>query len=179
MTHNGYNPFSTHLVGINMKFTVHACVFATIILFFCAASTAQTSVKRIQSERGLIATAVWAGDTLYVSGQLPAPTPADPATGARPKIEGDTRAQTLNTLNVIQGILKEQGLTMGDIVQMRVYLVADPTTGKADFAGMNDAYRQFFGTKEQPNKPARATVITGLVVPNALVEIEVIAVKSK
>ena len=74
-------------------------------------------------------------------------------------------AQTINTLNVIQNILKEQGLAMSDVVQMRVYLVPDPATGKADFAGMNDAYRQFFGTKEQPNKPVRATIITSLVVP--------------
>ena len=45
---------------------------------------------------------------------------------------------------------------------------------------MNDAYKQFFGTKEQPNKPVRATIqAAALVVPNALVEIEVVAVKSK
>lgn len=141
--------------------------------------SAQTTVKRFGSERSIIASAIWAGDTLYVSGQLPAPTPADPAKGTRAMIEGDTKAQTINTLNVIQNILKEQGLGMGDIVQMRVYLVPDATTGKADFAGMNEGYKQFFGTKEQPNKPVRATVITGLVIPNALVEIEVVAVRSK
>ena len=45
---------------------------------------------------------------------------------------------------------------------------------------MNDAYKQFFGTKEQPNKPVRATIqAAALVVPNALVEIEVVAVRSK
>ena len=81
----------------------------------------------------------------------------------------------------IQGILKEQSLGMGDIVQMRVYLIGDPAQGgKLDFAGMNDAYKQFFGTKEQPNKPVRTTTqAAALVVPNALVEIEVVAVKSK
>jgi len=150
-----------------------------IAAFCCTTAIAQTTVKRIQSDRSIIATAVWAGDTLYVSGQLPAPTPADPAKGTKAMIEGDTKAQTINTLNVIQNILKEQGLAMSDVVQMRVYLVPDLATGKADFAGMNDAYRQFFGTKEQPNKPVRATIITSLVVPNALVEIEVVAVKAK
>ena len=45
---------------------------------------------------------------------------------------------------------------------------------------MNDAYKQFFDTKEQPNKPVRATIQAAeLVVPNALVEIEVVAVRSK
>ncbi len=142
---------------------------------------AQTTVKRFGSDKSIIANAIWVGDTLYMSGQLPAPTPGDPAKGTKPTIEGDTKAQTLNTLNVIQGILKEQGLGMGDIVQMRVYLIGDPAqSGKLDFGGMNDAYKQFFGTKEQPNKPVRATIqAAALVVPNALVEIEVVAVKSK
>ena len=142
---------------------------------------AQTTVKRFGSDKSIIASAIWVGDTLYVSGQLPASTPGDPAKGLKPTIEGDTKAQTVSTLNVIQGILKEQGLGMGDIVQMRVYLIGDPAQGgKLDFGGMNDAYKQFFGTKEQPNKPVRATIqAAALVVPNALVEIEVVAVRSK
>ncbi len=132
-------------------------------------ANAQTTVKRYGSEQSIIASAIWVGDTLYVSGQLPSP------------IAGDTKTQTISTLNVIQTILKEQGLGMGDVVQMRVYLVGDPAQGgKLDFAGMNEAYKQFFGTKEQPNKPVRATIqAAALVVPNALVEIEVVAVRSK
>jgi enamine deaminase RidA (YjgF/YER057c/UK114 family) len=43
-----------------------------------------------------------------------------------------------------------------------------------DFEGMMAAYSQFFGTKEQPNLPARSTVqVAGLVAPGMLVEIEV------
>jgi len=136
------------------------------VAFFSLAQAA-TPVTRIGPEKSFLATAIWAGDTLYVS-------------GTKPGYEGDTKAQTISTLNIIQGILKEQGLGMGDIVQMRVYLVPDPATGKLDFTGMNDAYKQYFGTKEQPNKPARATIQAGaLVVPGALVEIEVVAVRSK
>jgi enamine deaminase RidA (YjgF/YER057c/UK114 family) len=143
-------------------------------------ASAQMTVKRFGSDKSIIASAIWAGDTLYVSGQLPAPTPpADPSKGTTPIIQGDTKAQTINTLNVIQGILKEQGLGMGDIVQMSVFLVPDPATGKLDFAGMNEGYKQFFGTKDQPNKPVRATIQAGLVIPNALVEIAVVAVRSK
>lgn len=130
---------------------------------------AQTSVKRFGSEKSIIANAIWVGDTLYLSGQLPTP------------ISGDTKTQTISTLNVIQEILKEQALGMGDIVQMRVYLVGDAAQGgKLDFTGMNEAYKLFFGTKEQPNKPVRATIqAAALVVPGALVEIEVVAVRSK
>lgn len=84
-------------------------------------------------------------------------------------------------LTKIQGILKEQGLTMGNVVQMHVFMAADPANGgKLDFDGMNKAYDQFFGTQQQPNKPTRATVqVAALVAPWGLVEIEVVAVRSK
>lgn len=154
---------------------------AMLLASFAGGTFAQATVKRFGSDKSIIANAIWVGDTLYLSGQLPAPTPGDPAKGTRTMIEGDTRAQTISTLTVIQNILKEQGLGMGDIVQMRVYLVSDPALGgKLDFAGMNDAYKMYFGTKDQPNKPVRATIqAAALVVPNALVEIEVVAVRSK
>jgi len=49
-----------------------------------------------------------------------------------------------------------------------------------DFDGMNQAYDQFFGTPRQPNKPVRATVqVAALVQPWGLVEIEVVAVRSR
>jgi enamine deaminase RidA (YjgF/YER057c/UK114 family) len=143
--------------------------------------TAQTPVKHIQTPTAAIATAVWAGDTLYVSGQLANPvTPADAAKGT-PGIYGDTKAQSMSALTKIQTILKENGLGMGDVVMMHVFLAADPALGgKLDFAGMMSAYTQFFGTTEQPNKPARSAMqVAALAAAGALVEIEVIAVKSK
>jgi 2-iminobutanoate/2-iminopropanoate deaminase len=142
-----------------------ACLLATALLALPAA--AQTRVTHIQTEQSGIATAVWAGDTLYLSGKL------------AKSYAGDTRAQTTDIFKQFEAALKEQGLAMGDVVQMRVYLVADPA-GKLDFAGMNDAYQEFFGTAAQPNKPARVTVqVAALVVPKALVEIELVAVRSK
>ena len=69
----------------------------------------QVTVKHIQTEKSPIATAVWAGDTLYVSGQLANPvTPADAAKGT-PADYGDTKTQTASILNKVQAILKEQG----------------------------------------------------------------------
>jgi enamine deaminase RidA (YjgF/YER057c/UK114 family) len=45
-----------------------------------------------------------------------------------------------------------------------------------DFAGMMRAYREQFGTAQQPNRPARSTMqVAGLVDPDWLVEIEVTA----
>ena len=145
------------------------------------ASGAAQSVRRIQPATAAIATAVWAGDTLYVSGQLPNPTtPADPAKGTA-AVYGDTRTQTDSVLRKIEAILKEQSLTMGDVVKMTVFLAGDPAMGnRMDFAGMMASYTQFFGTSVQPNKPARSTVqVAALVAPLALVEIEVVAVRSR
>jgi enamine deaminase RidA (YjgF/YER057c/UK114 family) len=46
-----------------------------------------------------------------------------------------------------------------------------------DFTGFMAGYTKFFGTKEQPNKPARSTFqVAGLAGPGILVEIEVVAV---
>ena len=51
---------------------------------------------------------------------------------------------------------------------------------KLDFQGMNAAYNKYFGTADQPNKPARSTVqVAALVTPGALMEIEVQAVRGK
>ena len=82
----------------------------------------------------------------------------------------------------IQKFLEAQKLTLGDVVMMHVYLGADPAKdGKMDYAGMMAGYSQFFGTKDQPNKPARTTV--QVVLPagarGGLVEIDLIAVRPR
>jgi enamine deaminase RidA (YjgF/YER057c/UK114 family) len=160
-----------------MKYTITAgLLFAGVL----AAQTG-TTVKHIQPGTAVIASAVWVGDTLYVSGQVPSPvTPADSNKGTA-AVWGDTKTQAANTFGKIEAILKEQGLAMRDVVMMHVYLVGDPANGgKMDFAGLNAAYSQHFGTKEQPNKPARTTVqVAALAAQGPLVEIEVIAAKSK
>jgi len=138
-------------------------------------------VQRVQPANARFASVIWAGDTLYVAGQMASPvTPEDPA-HKKPAVYGDTRTQTLSVLTKIQSLLKEQGLTMGDVVQMHVFLAADPAKGnKLDFEAMNEAYDQFFGTAQQPNKPVRATVqVAALVQPWGLVEIEVVAVRPR
>ncbi len=117
-----------------------------------------------------ISQGVWVGNTLYLSGTL---DPDFSKAGAK-----DTKAQTIGALQSIQKTLTAQKLTLGDVVMMHVYLAADPATGKMDFAGFMGGYTQFFGTKQQPNKPARSAMqVAALAAPGALVEIEVIAVK--
>ena len=115
---------------------------------------------------------VWAGDTLYVSGWL------DPDL----KKHTDTTSQTVSLIKDIQKFPESQKLTLGDVVMMHVYLGGDPAKdGKMDYAGMMAGYSQFFGTKDQPNKPARTTV--QVVLPagarGGLIEIDLIAVRPK
>ena len=141
---------------------------------------AQSQVRHIQEDDRPIATGVWVGDTLYLSGQLASPvSPADAAKGTA-AVYGDTETQTMSTLTKIEATLKNEGLTMADVVMMHVYMAGDPAKGgKLDFSGMMAAYTRFFGTKEQPNKPARSAMqVAALAATWALVEIEVIAVKS-
>jgi enamine deaminase RidA (YjgF/YER057c/UK114 family) len=156
-------------------------VMAVVLATAACAMQAQVVVKHLQDDKSPIASGVWAGDTLYLSGQLASPvTPADAAKGT-PAAYGDTKTQALSALNKIQGLLQAQGLDMKDVVKMTVFLAGDPAKdNKLDFPGLQAAYTQFFGTKDQPNKPARSAMqVAALAAPWALIEIEVIAVKSK
>jgi len=111
---------------------------------------------------------------VYVSGMTP---PAINPNAPKGSVEtyGDTKTQTLGVLKRLSDALQTRGLTFADVVMMRVYLVGDPAKeGRMDFDGMMSAYKQYFGTVQQPNKPARITVqVASLVGPGMLVEIEV------
>ncbi len=115
---------------------------------------------------------------VFLSGALP--DVADPhAPQGTSAAYGDTRTQTESVLRKLRGVLEEQGLGLGDIVQLRVFLVGVPELeGRLDFAGLQAGYTPFFGTPEQPNKPARTAIqVAGLPLPGALVEIDGIAVR--
>jgi enamine deaminase RidA (YjgF/YER057c/UK114 family) len=118
-------------------------------------------------------------ETIYLSGSIPQPVNVK-ATNPAEKF-GDTKTQTISVMKQIEATLEKQQLSMSDVVMMHVYLVGDPAKdGHMDFAGMMAGYTQFFGTPEQPNKPARSAVqVAALAVPGAMVEIEVIAVRKR
>jgi enamine deaminase RidA (YjgF/YER057c/UK114 family) len=120
-----------------------------------------------------------AGKTIiFHSGTTPAPL--DPkAEAGTPAYWGDTKTQAVSAFTRIKESLDGMKLGFGNVVAMTVYLVGDPAkAGRMDFDGFMAAYSQYFGTKEQPNLPARSTVqVAGLVAPGMLVEIEVQLVK--
>jgi enamine deaminase RidA (YjgF/YER057c/UK114 family) len=124
------------------------------------------------------AVSVSAGTDLYfLSGAVPRLINQDAPKGSTAAY-GDMETQATNSLTAIKGTLGRLGLDMGDVIKMTAFLVADPTTNKLDFEGFMTGYKKYFGTPEQPNKPARSAVqIAALVAPGALVEIEVVAAK--
>ena len=119
------------------------------------------STEKAPAAIGPYSQAVQAGNTVYVSGQLP----IDPATGA---FAGeDIRAQTRQSLTNIRSILEAVGADMSKVVKTTVIL-----KNIADFAAMNEVYAEFFAAPY----PARAAFQVAALPKDALVEIECVAV---
>jgi 2-iminobutanoate/2-iminopropanoate deaminase len=104
--------------------------------------------------------AIRLGNMLYSSGQIA----LDPKTGDF--LSGEIEAETEQTLNNVQAILKAAGMDMANVVKTNVYL-ADMN----HFARMNAVYKKYFGE----SKPARACVQVAALPKGAKVEIDVIA----
>lgn len=119
------------------------------------------STEKAPAAIGPYSQAVQAGNTVYVSGQLP----IDPATGA---FAGeDIRAQTRQSLTNIRSILEAVGADMSKVVKTTMLL-----KNIADFAAMNEVYAEFFAAPY----PARAAFQVAALPKDALVEIECVAV---
>jgi enamine deaminase RidA (YjgF/YER057c/UK114 family) len=157
-----------------MRFSI---LLAATALAAGTAAGAQ-EIRRAGPQTSPIATsvAVPPGSLLvYVSGTTPDPVMPGAQQGTVERY-GDTATQTRSILRKIRAELTQHGLSLSDVVMMRVYLVAPPGQPRMDFSGMMTAYREFFGTETQPNRPARSTMaVDGLVDPGWLVEIEVTA----
>lgn len=99
--------------------------------------------------------------TYYFSGQIG----INPKTGLL--VEG-FRAQMYQVLENINGLIQSQELSTDNIVKTTIFL-----TDLENFNQVNEAYMSFF---EKPY-PARSTVEVSRLPKDALVEIEVIAVR--
>lgn len=161
-----------------------------IILFVALASltyfsqnaqgTPPEQVKFYGSPESSIAAAVAvpAGQSYFwTSGTVPPILDPDAPEGSRERY-GDTQTQAIGTLRRIEERLKEVGLSLSDVIYLRVYLVPDKfKDNQVDYKGWFDAYSQFFNTPENPHKVARSTVgVASLVIPDWLIEIEAVAV---
>ena len=166
----------------SIRFLTTAAALAALALSG-AASAQVTKLKSNPAALILDAADVKAGtDMIFVSGQLPAPLdPAKPMSEIK-SIEdyGDSKTQTISVLGKIRKILESRGYSMADVVKMTLFIAADPKLGKIDFAGVNEGFKQFFGTAENPSTTARSAFqVANLVGPYFLIEIEAIAAKKK
>ena len=118
------------------------------------------STTKAPAAIGPYSQAIQVENFVYASGQIP----IDPATGVL--VEGGIKEQTRQSLLNVQAILKEVGLTMGNVVKTTVF-IADMN----DFADMNAVYAEFLS---EPY-PARSAVAVKTLPKGALVEIEVVA----
>jgi len=160
-------------------FVIRAAVGGALVLAASSAASAADVVRHplLGGSTFPIARAVEvpAGKTIiFHSGTTPAPLDPKAELGT-PAYWGDTKTQALSAFTRLKESLDTLKLDFGNVVAMTVYLVGDPANGgKMDFTGFMSVYSQFFGTKEQPNLPARSTVqVAALAAPGMLVEIEV------
>lgn len=105
--------------------------------------------------------AVIAGDLIFTAGQLG----IDPQTG---KLAEGIEAQTRQALTNLSAVLGAAESSLDRVVKATVFLAH-----MEDFPAMNTVYAEFFPLQS----PARSTVEVAQLPREALVEIEVIALK--
>jgi len=106
--------------------------------------------------------AVLAGETLYISGQIP----INPVSNII--IDSDISLATKQVMDNLGAILTEAGMTFNNVVKCTIFI-----SDMARFKDVNAVYFNYFTN----DFPARETVeVSGLPL-NALVEISAIAVK--
>jgi len=108
---------------------------------------------------GTYSQAVRAGDTVYVSGQIP----LDPATGQL--VSGDIEAEIRRVFDNVSAIVRAAGATFSQVVKVTVFL-----TDLAHFPKVNEIMATYFS---EPF-PARAAVGVAALPRGARVEVECI-----
>lgn len=107
--------------------------------------------------------AIKAGNTLYVSGQIP----INPATGEL--VTSSLVDEAHQVLKNVAAVLEAAGYGFADVVKTSIFL-----KDMNDFAAVNDVYGSYFTEAE----PARETVAVAGLPKNVNVEIAVIAWKA-
>ncbi|MCB0492151.1 MAG: RidA family protein [Cyclobacteriaceae bacterium] len=106
--------------------------------------------------------AIMAGNTLFVSGQIPIDTTSGKI------ISDDIVAETNQVMKNLEAILKEAGMDFSNVVKCSIFL-----SDMNNFPKVNDAYGLYF----KSNPPARETVEVSRLPKDVNVEISCIAVK--
>jgi enamine deaminase RidA (YjgF/YER057c/UK114 family) len=146
---------------------VHLALVAIALIGPLTASAQDRKQIPLPAAQGIlpdVSGAVWAGNLLFVSGWL------DPDL----ETHTDLKSQSMGVFKSLQEFLEAQKLTLDDFVMTHACIGS-----VAGYEGYRAAYAQFFG--DQPNKPAHTTlqVVLPAARRGALLEIDLIAVRSK
>ena len=123
------------------------------------------STENAPAAIGPYSQAIEIGEMIYTSGQVG----LDPKTGQI--VEGGVREQTVRVLENLKAILAAVRSDLQKVVKTTVYL-----KNMSDFAAMNEIYATYLA-KDGWVAPARSTVEVARLPKDALVEIEVIALR--
>ena len=104
--------------------------------------------------------AILAGNTLYISGQIP----LDASTGVMKN--KDIKEETHQVMQNLKAILQEAGMNFRDVVKTTIFIM-----DMKQFSEINEIYGSYFDT----NHPARETVQVAALPKSANVEISMIA----
>ena len=107
--------------------------------------------------------AIMAGDTLYVSGQIP----IDPATGEL--VQGSLEEETEQVMQNLKAVVEAAGLQLTNVVKCGIFL-----SDMGHFATVNKIYGSYFNNDAPP---ARETVAVKTLPKSVNVEISAIVYK--
>ena len=150
---------------------VPGCLVDDLIAALPSARVQAVSVPDIPRPLAHHTPATRVGDLVFAAGQIasdyrtgvPREARVDPAF---PFYGSDIQRQTRYVLENLAKTFKAAGTSLDQVVKAQVF-----HTDLANFAGFNEAWREFF-----PTPPPRTSVgTTGLLVPGTLVEIDLIA----
>lgn len=143
-----------------MTRTIAACAALSVAL----AASAGDEASRYLTSKALAALpfsdAVWAGDTLYVSGNIG----LDSKTGQAP---ADAALEAKLVMDAVKGTVERAGLTMDDVVSVTIYC-----TDLGLYDTFNTAYRGYF----HGHFPSRAFIGVASILRNGHFEVQAIAV---
>ncbi len=123
------------------------------------------STEKAPKAIGPYAQGIDTGNLFFLSGQLP----IVPSEGKI--VATDIEGQTRQALENVKAILESGGCSMDNVVKTTVYL-----SDIADFVKMNGIYKEFF---KEESYPARSAFQVAALPQGALVEIEVVALKTE
>lgn len=143
-------------------------VLVTAAAFLAGGTAAQGPARQaymgVARPVGPYTPGVGSGNMVFLAGQIG----QDPTSGQL--VEGGTDAQAKRAMDNLGAVLKEAGLSYGNVVKTTIFM-----TDVSEFTKVNEIYGVYF--KDVAIPPARSTVQVAALPRGARIEIEFIAMR--